>query len=428
MGVPGNELQSAIQKFTVRGPLNTRAGTRISSSIRYLQQVNVTFWLKKASEIPETKSFVQNLYTAMTHESKHFFAYTDGSTNPKVSSCNSGCGAVISDSDHNVIWSGGLIVRADGNNFIPEVAAAACVIQALPQNKSLTLRSDSLATIGSLKNILVSERKRIRAPGRAWLNFCRANLLGKRSQITFEHVFSHSGTQSIAQKGNDLADKIANDFRVRGDCKSASPVPYFSLTEEDVVLQYGEKVIQNDPRRFLKSLEKERMIEFWKKAPKQFEWFALHPNQVMNQAKRIWEKSIRLGDGGLWLYYIFAVCQWLPTNHRSLYNVQIIPNLELCKLCVTGEVEDMKHTLLVLPFLPQGSNSKNHSSENSSSGDYRLQNLPYNSSKNCANGGELKPGKNSAECLTSLNVGWRPLRVIFGRPTLRNPRFQVSLL
>jgi len=78
------ELQSAIQKFTVRGPLNTRAGTRISSSIRYLQQVNVTFWLKKASEIPETKSFVQNLYTAMTHESKHFFAYTDGSTNPKV--------------------------------------------------------------------------------------------------------------------------------------------------------------------------------------------------------------------------------------------------------------------------------------------------------------------------------------------------------
>jgi hypothetical protein len=171
------------------------------------------------------------------------------------------------------------------------------------------------------------------------------------------------------------------------------------------------------------------MIEFWKKAPKQFEWFALHPNQVMNQAKRIWEKSIRLGDGGLWLYYIFAVCQWLPTNHRSLYNVQIIPNLELCKLCVTGEVEDMKHTLLTCPALSaQGSNSKNHSSENSSSGDYRLQNLPYNSSNNCANGGELKPGKNSAECLTSLNVGWRPLRVIFGRPTLRNPRFQVSLL
>ena len=93
------------------------------------------------------------------------------------------------------------------------------------------------------------------------------------------------------------------------------------------------------------------MIEFWKKAPKQFEWFALHPNQVMNQAKRIWEKSIRLGDGGLWLYYIFAVCQWLPTNHRSLYNVQIIPNLELCKLCVTGEVEDMKHTLLTCPAL-----------------------------------------------------------------------------
>ena len=80
----------------------------------------------------------------MSQESRHFYAYTDGSTNPKISSPNSGCGAVISDSEHNVLWSGGMIVRADGNNFIPEVAAASCVIQALPKNKSLTLRSDSL--------------------------------------------------------------------------------------------------------------------------------------------------------------------------------------------------------------------------------------------------------------------------------------------
>ena len=68
----------------------------------------------------------------------------------------------------------------------------------------------------------------------------------------------------------------------------------------------------------------------------------------MNQAKRVWEKAIRLGDGGLWLYYIFAVCQWLPTNHRSLYNVQTIPNLEIC---VMGEVEDTKHTMLTCPAL-----------------------------------------------------------------------------
>ena len=200
MGVPGSDLQAAIEKLASRGTLNTRAGTRISSSVRYLQQINVTFWRKKASENPEVKSFVQNLYTSMSQESRHFYAYTDGSTNPKISSPNSGCGAVISDSEHNVLWSGGMIVRADGNNFIPEVAAASCVIQALPKNKSLTLRSDSLATIGSLKNILVSERKRIRAPGRPWLNFCRANLLEKRPQIIFEHVFSHKGTQSIAQK------------------------------------------------------------------------------------------------------------------------------------------------------------------------------------------------------------------------------------
>jgi hypothetical protein len=31
-----------------------------------------------------------------------------------------------------------MVVRADGNNFIPELAAASCVIKALPKDKSHT--------------------------------------------------------------------------------------------------------------------------------------------------------------------------------------------------------------------------------------------------------------------------------------------------
>ena len=83
------------------------------------------------------------------------------------------------------------------------------------------------------------------------------------------------------------------------------------------------------------------MIESWKtKTTRQSEWFALHPKQILNQAKRVWEKAIRIGDGGMWLYYIFGICQWLPTNYRSFYdcttipNQDTIPNLKACKLWV----------------------------------------------------------------------------------------------
>jgi hypothetical protein len=86
-----------------------------------------------------------------------------------------------------------------------------------------------LATIGALRNIRVSERKRILAPGRPWLNFCRADLIKKWSQIEFEHISSHKGTHTAAQKGNDLADKIANEHRLRGESDSAQPAPYFTI-------------------------------------------------------------------------------------------------------------------------------------------------------------------------------------------------------
>jgi ribonuclease HI len=241
----------------------------------------------------------------MMRDTQQFFD-TDGSTNPKSRACNSGAGIVLTDPQHKVLWSGGMVVRADGNNFIPELAAASCVIKALPKDKSLTLRIDSLATIGALKHILVSERKRIRAPGRSWLDFCRASLLEKRVQIGFEHISSHKGTYTAEQKGNDLADKIANEFRTVGENKFSPPAPYLSLGEESIVLQCADKIIQNDPRKFLKSLEMEKMIEHWKKAPKQVEWYLKYPRQVLKQSKRIWEKAIRIGNGELWLSNILV--------------------------------------------------------------------------------------------------------------------------
>jgi hypothetical protein len=58
--------------------------------------------------------------TAILQELKETFnkypsaiVYTDGSTEPDGKSPNSGCGIYITDLEHNPIWSGGMVVRAD---------------------------------------------------------------------------------------------------------------------------------------------------------------------------------------------------------------------------------------------------------------------------------------------------------------------------
>src|SRR6185437_10054926 len=63
--------------------------------------------------------------------------YTDGSTSPNKKSPNSGCGIFITDEKNKPLWTGGLVVRTDGNNFIAELAAVSITVKALPPNLPL---------------------------------------------------------------------------------------------------------------------------------------------------------------------------------------------------------------------------------------------------------------------------------------------------
>ena len=114
-----------------------------------------------------------------------------------------------SDENHSPLWSGGALVRTDGNNFIAELAAAAIVAKACPRNLPILIRIDSMATIGAISKGPVSERKRIRAAGRAWLNFSRSEFSQIGRTIMVEHVRSHTGSQTVEQVGNNNADQLA---------------------------------------------------------------------------------------------------------------------------------------------------------------------------------------------------------------------------
>ncbi len=69
--------------------------------------------------------------------------------------------------------------------------------------------------------------------------------------------------------------------------------------------------------------------------------------QTLKQSERVWKWAIEDGNGKAWVYYILAVCQWLPTNYRLNKHD---PKAQSCNFCLLGEKEDMAH-LLVCPAL-----------------------------------------------------------------------------
>jgi hypothetical protein len=352
--LPASKMADAIRTLASQA-INKRDANRIVPTLQHLKKLNITLIHKNVGHKKSLK-IVSDIKIAIQkeiqdHKLSEMIAYTDGSTTPRHKYANSGLAIALTDSMNRVFWSGGMIIRSDGNNFIPELAAASMVIKAIPIALTTTLRMDSKAAIGAILKGSVSERKRVRAPGRVWLNFCRRDFIEKRKVINIEHVSSHKGVASAEQQGNDLADIIANEYRRQGELKP--PCSYFIDTEEMFYLEHKGLSIQGDARSYLKSLEKEIMLQSWtRKAPKQAKWTKQFPVQVLKQAKRVWKWSVERNEGSAWIYYIFAISQWLPTNHRMYYADKSGFDKSKCKLCLLDHVENMDH-LLVCPALVQ---------------------------------------------------------------------------
>jgi hypothetical protein len=337
-------LVAAASELEKRKKFPTTTEFRLGPTLKYLKGLGVKIVSSSHQKSAEVSSMVQSIKSIFEQsEMKRAIVYTDGSTSTKIKSPNSGCGIFITDEKHTPLWSGGAVIRTDGNNFIAELAAAAIVAKAFPRNLEVLLRIDSMATIGAISKGPVSERKRIRAAGRAWLNFSRLEFLEIGHRIRVQHVRSHTGSQSVEQVGNDNADRLANKFRIQGEL--SKPTLYLWESEESLLFQHQNKNVQGDPRTYLKNLEKELMSKIWKeKAPKQAKWFTMHPTQVLKQSKQVWKWAVESGKGNAWLYYIVAVCQWLPTNYRMNYNNRDISS-KYCNLCLGNSLDTMDHLL-----------------------------------------------------------------------------------
>jgi hypothetical protein len=225
MGLPASEVVMAVTLLEQKNTINKRQNCRLSATIQYLKKLDINV----SNRVPGDTTpllIVENIKETLValqekDKKERITVYTDGSTNSKGNVCNSGSSIIVTDSKDRTIWSGGMTVRADGNNFIPELAAAATAIKACPVGLPMTLRIDSTAAIGAISKGVLSERKRVRAAGRAWLNFSRQDFMEKRHAIQIQHVSSHKGTVTTEQKGNDLADSVAKEYLRQGQSKPA---------------------------------------------------------------------------------------------------------------------------------------------------------------------------------------------------------------
>ena len=66
---------------------------------------------------------------------------------------------------------------------------------------------------------------------------------------------------------------------------------------------------------------------------------------LVEQSAKIMQVAYGQNNGNAWLFYVFAVCGWLPTNYRRSKGTA---RANFCFLC-TGNVPETPRHLLLLP-------------------------------------------------------------------------------
>ena len=129
---------------------------------------------------------------------------------------------------------------------------------------------------------------------------------GKTQQVQIHHIKAHEGVESLSQRGNDTADKMAKEYMTRGEEMKA--IPYFTSYEEEIVLFHEGTLIEGDIRAWLKKHEVDTALKNWK---------AL---KVSGRLIKIPETNSHSSQGNMaichslhgWSGFIFAICH--PTD------------------------------------------------------------------------------------------------------------------
>jgi ribonuclease HI len=332
-------------------PKNLRRGVgqlnRHVSTLLYWRKHNVILIPNPQLPNPLLQKITSLTTRIISQQPTEIKIFTDGSTAARSTEPNSGIGVAVYNEKNKLIWQGGG-VRTDGNNFVAEMAAAALALEASPGHIPLQLYMDSTSAMQAINKGSLSERRNIRSAARRWANLARTAVRRRQAEIQIVHVRSHQGTATFEEKGNDLVDKLANEERRK--IEDTDPIEYFTEGDIGILLKHQENIVQQDPRVYLKKLELASMAESWKKTVRQSETLRKHPNTLIQMEKKVFRWACQENSGHMWIYFVLAALQWLPTKARKLKG-QIGKDVK-CGLCLQLQEDNISH-MLVCPALEE---------------------------------------------------------------------------
>lgn len=267
-------------------------------------------------------------------------AFTDGSTEPRSEISGAGICLV---SEGKEIWAGGFRINSEGRNYVSEYAAACLAIALVPSDSPLELIEDNQGAISSQKEDNPTERRRVRSAARAWCNTFRFFKNTRKARTRISYIRAHTQRGDFCSQGNEAADEIAKWAR-----RQQLP-PLDPPGEERYVLIVGGKVVKNDVFGPLKEFCLRKALNRWAALRSQGALVRIDSQGVLDQSFRAMRLAHEYNKGDLWLFYVFAVCNWLPTNYRRSKGVD---RDGFCQLCTGNVMETQKHLLQCPALLP----------------------------------------------------------------------------
>src|ERR1700733_7772660 len=136
--------------------------------------------------------------------------------------------------------------------------------------------------------------------------------------------------------------------------KNLDPLPYFITSVENFLITHRDTLIGGNIREWLKEQEIKRLQNELRKLKVQGRLLRRFPQQIQNLSKSIKTWSIERTEGKAWIFFVFAACDWLPTNYRI--HCHSDKSKTKCNLCQGNAIETTEH-LFVCPALKAEQNS-----------------------------------------------------------------------
>jgi len=226
-----------------------------------------------------------------------------------------------------------LPILSYGNNYLAELAALTLAVKAIPNDRKVTIFSDSLSSIASVKKGPLSERELTRIPCRGWLKTLRADLASK-PEISIEYVRAHTGGVDNISKGNERADYLAKRAR-HLPLDSTEPSTFEPY---GVYITYKGRLLLGGVKSDIKFVLNESRFHTWKSLRRQGVTLKKYRTSICKFQKTVRNFAIETGKERVWSYFILASLRWFTPLKRD-------GGYPPCDLCSNNAQNDLLHFL-----------------------------------------------------------------------------------